>query len=214
MVVFAVCIFLLIRFRPSRLPVNLPARPDSAAPFSAARGDSEPRREFQPLRPKPVSDRVADLFGVFEEQAGLATAAIAANLEYLDSGVEPNLVLVGARLDSARAAVKRAREAEGELGRIEKTVASGSRYRFSVLQVAARKHRELVEQQLGDGLAMLGALRSAELARAAGEAGEAEIQLNVATSYLRQAENRQRRLARQAAAARQALAELLRAGVD
>lgn len=214
MVVFAVGIFLLVRFRPSRLPVNLAPPPDSVTGLSLARPEGRLQQEFQPVEPKPVSGLVSDLFGVVEEQAGLATAAIAANLEYVNSGVEPDLALVATRLDSARAAVRRAREAEVELGRLADRAGSGVRYRFSVLQVAMSKHRELVEQQLGDGTAMHAALRAAELAREAGEAGEAEIQLNVATSYLRQAENRQRRVARQATAARQALAELLRAGVD
>jgi hypothetical protein len=61
---------------------------------------------------------------------------------------------------------------------------------------------------------MLEALRSARLAREAGETADAEIQQDIATSYLRQVENRARRVQRQAQAAREASAELLRAGVE
>jgi hypothetical protein len=211
---FAVAIGLLVMFRPGPLPVEDGDGGRAAVESLPFRAESTRQREFMPVRPRPLADKVRDEFGRVEQESGLAASVVQAIVAQLNAGGEPDLALVAARLDSARKALQRMQEAENALAALQDQAAGSSRYRFSVLQVASEKLRKLLAEQVRDGSTMLEALRAAQLARAAGETADAEIQQDIATSYLRQAENRVRRAQRQARAAREASAELLRAGVE
>ena len=224
MVLFITILFLsgavlwLVVYRPP-LP-----EPDVSARRAGRNPPSGHRETLVPgvLRDSGFADRAVDSTGTavvraaidrVEQQAAVALgcwqAVRALNLDVSAgdgaAGAGPGQFHTAALLlDSADVAVADVRDATRQVVRVMRDVDATRRYRLSILRVALDKYGESLDKERRDQQGRLESRIAAARALSAGDAAEAEIKLNVATSCERRSENRWKRLARRGDAVRAA----------
>lgn len=112
-------------------------------------------------------------------------------------------------LDSADVAVADVRDATRQVVGVMRDVDADRRYRLSILRVALDKYGELLDKERLDQRSQFVNRVAATRARSTGDAAEAEIKLNVATSYQRRSENRRKQFTRRSDGVRAAARRFL-----
>jgi hypothetical protein len=112
-------------------------------------------------------------------------------------------------LDSADVAVTGLQDATRQVVEVMRAVDADRRYRLSVVRVALDKYGELLDKERLDQRDQFENRVAAARARSTGDAAEAEIKLNVATSYQRRSENRRKQFTRRSDAVRAAARRFL-----
>lgn len=219
LVILAGATFVLIRFRPSVLPVDAET-PDTSFSSTQEPDANEVRRTSDSVPAETgmtVRNPVVSVTALVEQVGSAGSLArtlfargSALPVRVAGPGAEEELEKAAIRGDSAAVAMLEMKREIEQLARMSREVESASRYRASVAEVDAREYLELLEDQAEDYRLLLASLREARRFTRDGNAPEAEIQGDIATGTARKMESRDRRIGRKAEKLVQARQELLR----
>jgi hypothetical protein len=203
--ILGIGLFILARYRPRPLTAAQPQAESTRSavelvPARAESGSSQPRVG---VRADPIRQTIARVQTAIRDALGQwrrAAAVVPVEQVTADNATQllAQVNAVSPLLDSARGELADAQAGNVRLEELSRSFESREAYRLSVVCAEAADYLKLLQAEAGDQDALFGSMVASCRAALGGDQDEATVKQNVANSFLRKSEGRQKSLARRA----------------